>query len=80
MVTSMMHIKNYVGLSSVVWKKWKSHSNPVVIEGKEEVKAVWTFYFEVLLNEPAGEQDVTEEIMPNQVTLIDKQKSCGRYE
>ena len=36
----------------------------VVIEGKEEVKAVWTSYFDELLNKPAEEQNVTEEAMP----------------
>ena len=51
------------------WRKVLNDEG-VVIEGKEEVKAVWTSYFEELLNKPPGKRDVTEETTPKEVPLV----------
>ena len=65
-------IKKLMGKESNRLDEWRRVLNDegVVIEGKEEVKAVWTSYFEELLNKPPGERDVTEETTPKEVPLV----------
>ena len=59
-------IKKLMGKESNRLDEWRRVLNDegVVIEGKEEVKAVWTSYFEELLNKPPGERDVAEGTTP----------------
>ena len=65
-------IKKLMGKESNRLDEWRRVLNDegVVIEGKEEVKAVWTSYFEELLNKPPGERDVTEETTPKEVPCV----------